>query len=160
MQATQEKVSLLTRLLAERIKADLPTPENTQKHHAQPQESARPAALPSQARLHALHPAEAEWPTALPENSIKATVIGTTRSGHAVLETEGRYVVVKQTGALQTGTKIVLIPTAAQADEPLYDFPLPNDIDWKTMRQMVTALSQTDPQATANFLKTRLPSPA
>lgn len=143
-------------------KGRVQTPASTAP--TQPTETQTPAALHHKellaAKISDLVQPSKPWPNLIPEQSIKAIVTGRTLGGHVVLQTGTTNLLVKETGALPVGTKVLLQPLVESSQADSYALPIPDEIEWNSMRQVMTTLAQVDPDLQNLFVKTRLPSPA
>lgn len=98
------------------------------------------------------------WPSQIAPEQVKATVIGKSPSGHVVLRSEGQTLLVRQEGALPTGTKLLLAPLPlGHADQVV--LPFSSEKEMASVRALVAALASAEPQAARTFLQETLPSP-
>lgn len=157
----QEKVATLSTALAGKVETEVARSilQADTKPSVELAET-RQNRLPQQAsaRIEQVLSPETPWPDNLSPHEAKATIIGRTPSQHTIIESEGEHFFIKEKGNLPVGTRLVLSHEAQKTTDS-YTLPLPPEIEWATMRQMVGAMQEADPQLAAHFVKNRLPSP-
>lgn len=170
VEGATQKLTALAEAFIKKVHFDLPHPVGDVKVATGSLEPLQTP--PSGGQAHPLTPGQdatlridriltpkADWPVDLSAGQMKATVVGNSPTGQALLSSEGQTLYVRQEGSLPVGTRAVVTLMPSEQDKQIA-LPLPRESDFSSMREVVSAMTTLlEPKDAQGFLQTRLPNP-
>lgn len=106
--------------------------------------------------LRLIPPGETPPPPA--EGQIRAEVAAQTPSGRLLLHSEGKSLIVHESGPLPPGTLLIL-ERSLETDRDPAILPAPHERETAALRAILAALTQADPIAAQAFIQDKMPNP-